>query len=111
MAHDKKVLFTITTESINKMLQFQTGSNLNPFLTGDLLDQYPRLSPSILAQLFQTFIRVEKHIPKDPPSYVATIFSKWGQYIVTMIFYVLGYFSIEYIDELILAFMSIYTPR
>ena len=110
MSHDQKVIFTITTKSINEMLQFQLGPNLTPLSIGDLLDQYPKLSPSRLAQLFQTFIREEKHIPKDPPPYVSSIFSQWGQNIVTMISYVLGYSTSEYIDELILAFMSIYTP-
>jgi len=63
-----------------------------------------------LAQLFQTFIREEKHIPKDHPPYVADIFSPWGYNIVAMISCVLGYITIKYIDEIILAFMSIYTP-
>jgi len=60
--------------------------------------------------LFQTFVVEEKHIPKDPLPYVSAIFSKWGYCIVTMISCVLGYTTSEYIDELILAFMSIYTP-
>lgn len=38
------------------MLQLQPGPNLTPLSTGDLLDQYSKLSPSRLAQLFQDFI-------------------------------------------------------
>ncbi len=110
MSHDQKVLFIITAESINEMLQFQLGPNRTALSIGDLLDQYPKLSTSRLAQLFQSFIREEKHIPNGPPPYVATIFSKWLQNIVTMISCVLGYSTSEYIDELILYFMSIYTP-
>jgi len=63
-----------------------------------------------LGKLFQTFSREEKHIPKDPPPYVATIFSKWGLYILTMMSRALGCSTSEYIDEIILVFMSIYTP-
>lgn len=74
------------------------------------MDHYPKLSPAKLAQLFQTFIREEKHIPKDSPPYVSVIFSPWGENIVAMISCVLGYTTSEYIDEIILAFMSIYTP-
>jgi len=65
MSHDQKVLFTVTAKSINEMLQLQPGPKLTPLSIGDLLDLYPKLSPAKLAQLFQTFIREEKHIPKD----------------------------------------------
>jgi len=109
MSHDQKVLFTITTESINEMLQLQPGPNLTPLSIGDLLDLYPKLSPAKFAQFFQAFIREEKHIPKDSPPHVSTIFSPWVHNIVAMISCVLGYTTSEYIDEIILAFMSIYT--
>jgi len=49
MSHDQKVLFTIITESINEMLQFQLGPKLTPLSIRDLLDQYPNLSPAKLA--------------------------------------------------------------
>lgn len=52
-----------------------------------------------------------KHIPKDLPPYIYTIFSQFGQDIVSMISSNLGYTTSEYIDEIILAFMSIFTPR
>lgn len=57
MSHDQKVLFTITVESINEMLQFQPGPSLTPLSIGDLLDLYPKLSSVKLTQLFQTFIK------------------------------------------------------
>ena len=93
------------------MLQLQPGKTLTPISIGDPLDHFPKLTTTKLAEMFQTFIREEKHIPKDPPPYVATIFSPFGQDIVTMISNVLGYNTIEYIDEIILAFMSFSTPR
>ena len=91
------------------MLQLQLGPNLTPLSIGDLLDLYPKLSSAKLAQLLQTFIREENHIAKDPPPYVATIFSPWGWNIVAMISCVLGYSTSQCIDEIILAFMAIYT--
>jgi len=81
---------------------------LNPLSNGDLLDLYPKHSPARLAELIQTFIIEEKYTPKDPPPYVAAIFSPLGRNIVSMISCVLGYSTSEYIDEIILAFMSIY---
>ena len=74
MSPDQKVLFTITTESINDMLQVQPGPNLTPLSIRYFLGQYTKLSPSKLAQLFQTFIVEDKPIPKDAPPYVSTIF-------------------------------------
>lgn len=75
------------------------------------MDLYPKLNPARLAQIIQTFIVKEKYTPKDPPPYVSVLFFPWGRSIVDMISSVLDYTTSEYIDEIILAFMSIYTPR
>lgn len=56
MSPIKKILFTITVDSINEMLQLQLRPNLTPLLIGDLLDEYSKISPSRLAQLFKDFI-------------------------------------------------------
>lgn len=87
-----------------------TREKPNPISIGDLLDRFPKLTTPKLVEMFQTFIVEEKHIPKDLPPYVYTIFSKFGQDIVAMISSILGYTTNEYIDEIILAFMSISTP-
>jgi len=110
MSLDQKVLFTITTESTNEMLQVQPGPNMTPLSIGDLLDLYTKLSPSKLAQIFQTFIVEEHHILKYAPPYVSAILSKRGKHIVTMISCILVCTTDEFVDELILAFMSIFTP-
>jgi len=103
MSPDQTIIFTITGESINEMFQLQLGENLTPVSIGDLLDKFPNLTTAKLAQMFQTFIKEKNHIPKDPPSYVATIFSPFGQDIVSMISSILSYTSSEYIEEIILA--------
>jgi len=92
------------------MLQLQLGQNLTPISIGDLLDKFPKITPTRLAKIFQTSIVEEKHIPKDPSPYMWTIFSKFGQDIVSMISSALGYTTSEYIDEIILVFMSSFTP-
>lgn len=110
MYPNQTMLFTITAKSINEMMQLQWGQNLTPISIGDLLDQFPKLTTGKLVEMFQNFISEEKNIPKDPPPYVYTIFSPFGQDIVAIISSVLGYTTNEYIDEIILAFMSIFTP-
>jgi len=83
---------------------------LTPLSIGDLLDLFPKIISIRLAQVIQTFILEEKYTPKYPPPYVVALFSPWGRSILDMISSVLGYTTSEYIDENILAFMSIYTP-
>jgi len=56
MSPDQTVLFTITAESINEILQLQPGQNLTPLSIGDLLDRFPKLPHSKIAQILQTFI-------------------------------------------------------
>jgi len=110
MSQNQYVLFTITAESINETLQLLPRQNLTPISIRGLLDRFPKVTPTKLVEIFQTFIEEEKHIPKDPPPYMWTIFSKPSQDIVSMIYSVLGHTTSEYVDEIILAFMSIFTP-
>jgi len=86
MSPDQTILFTITAESINKMLQLQPGQNLTPISIRDLLDQFPKLTTAKLVEMFQNFIVELKHIPKYPPryiyiyiyTYIHSIFSTFG---------------------------------
>lgn len=107
---NKTILFAIIVESMNEMLQLQLGENLTPISIRDLLDCFPKLTTKKLAEMFQYFIIEGKPIPKDPPPYVYTIFFKFGHDIVAMISSILGYTTNEYIDEIVLAFMSLFTP-
>lgn len=56
MSPSQKVLFSITTESINEMLQFHPSQALTPISIGDLLDKSTKLSQSELNHLYHTFI-------------------------------------------------------
>ena len=53
MSPSQTILFTITAESINEMLQLQPGQNLTPLSIGDLLDLFPMLSSARLAQIIK----------------------------------------------------------
>ena len=112
MTPDHSIFFTITAKSINEMLQLQPSQRLTPLSIGDLFNRFPTLT-SIklkLARLFQTFIKEEQYIPKDPPPYMWTIFSDLDRDIIEMMFSVLGQTISEFVDEIIIAFMSIYSP-
>lgn len=49
-------------------------------------------------------------MPEDPPPYMSCFFTNLGRDIVTMISCIMGFTIIEYVDELTLAFMTIFTP-
>lgn len=78
MSPDQTILFTITIESINEMLQLKPDQNITPLSTRDLLDRFPKIPLFKIAQLFQNFIMEEKHIPEDPPPYMSSYFSQLG---------------------------------
>ena len=83
------------------MLQSQPSQSLTPLSVGDFLNRFPTLTSIKLDCLFQTFIREEKYIPKDPPPYMWTIFSDLGWDIIEMISSVLGQTTSEFVDEII----------
>jgi len=70
MSANKKVLFTITAESINEMFQLQPSQDLTPLSIADLLEKSSRLSSSEINQVCQTFME-EKYRPKEPPPYMS----------------------------------------
>ena len=76
ITHNQQVLFTITAESINQMLQVQPSPNETPLSIGDLLDVYVKLDVAKIAQIFKTFIIEECHTPTDSPPMLPPFFQK-----------------------------------
>ena len=65
---EKEVLFTVTTESINQMLQLQPKPNAIPFSIESLTKFYLDLYFPKRFQIFQTFMPSYVEIPKlNPP--------------------------------------------
>jgi len=92
------------------MLQLQPSPNQTPLSIGDLLDLYVTLDLVKIRKIFQNFIIEGRHTPTDTPPYATTIFSETGRNIIIMLWCILGYNSDEHVDEVILAFLSIFTP-
>lgn len=91
------------------MLQFHSNQALTPISIGDLLEKSTKLSQAKLNHLYQTFI-LKKHQPKGPPPYMKTFFTNMGRLIVDMMSLVMGFKTNEYVDELTLVLLSIFTP-
>lgn len=103
-------LFTITTRSINQMLQIHPKPNEAPFSIENLIDPYLKLYLPKRSQILQTFLLEKSQVPTDNPPYFATIFSERARQIVTMLSCILGYITNEHVDEPILSFLSIFCP-
>lgn len=109
-APNLEILFKITAKSINQMLQIQSTPNLTPLSIASLLSLYITLDPTKIKQIFQSFITEECHTPKDIPPYGFAIFSETVRRIITMISSIIGFTSDKFVDEIIMAFLSIFTP-
>ena len=105
----KEILFTITTESINQMLQIQPRPDETPLSIETLTQLYLNLDFPKRFQIFQTFIPSSVETPNTNPPYPTTIFSERTRHIIAMLSCILGYFTDEHVDSPVLGFLSIFT--
>lgn len=75
-----------------------------------LLGKSSQLSQSEVSCIGKTFM-LPKHQPKGPPPYLQTLFTKIGRLIVDMIALIMGFNSSEYVDDITLVLLSIFTLR
>lgn len=109
MSPNQTVLLKIIAESINNMLQFHPNEALTPISIGNFLEKSTQLSQAELNRLCETFI-LQKYQHKNPPPYMSIFFTNTGKIIVDMISTVMGFNTSEYVYELTLVMMSIFTP-
>ena len=103
------ILFHITPDSINQMLNFKPTQLLFPLSMKFLLDEGPKLFSSEISIISQVFMRAGRQ-PIQPPPFNYTCFNEVGRLLVDMISYVLGFKTSEHIDENILVILSTFTP-
>ena len=102
------ILFHITPDSINQMLNFKQTQLLVPFSMKYLLDEGPNLSSSVIARISKTFMRADRQ-PTEPPPFLYVNFNEVGKLLVDMISSVLGFQTSEHIDEIVLVLLSTYS--
>lgn len=104
------ILFHITPDSINQMLNFKQTQLLFPLSMKFLLDEGPKISSSEIAQIAQIFMRADRQ-PTEPPPFLYVNFNEVGKLLVDMISYVLDFKTSEHIDEtiLVLVLLSAYS--
>ena len=104
------ILFHVTPDSINKMLNFKQTQLLVPFSMKYLLDEGSKLSSSEIARITKTFMRAYCQ-PTGPPPFMYVHFNEVGKFLVDMISYILGFKTSEHVDETVLVLLSSYSPR
>jgi len=102
------ILFHITPDSINQMLNFKQTQLLVPFSMKFLLDEGPKLSTSELARIAKTFMKAD-HQPIEKPPFLYVNFNEVGKLLVDMISSMLGFKTSEHIDETILVLLFAYS--
>lgn len=103
------ILFHISPESINQMLNFKQTQLLFPFSMNYLLDAGTRLSSADIEKVTKTFMRTDRQ-PTGPPPFLYVHFNEVGKLLVDMSSYVLGFKTSEHIDETVLLLLATYTP-
>jgi len=108
MSPSQNVLFSITAESINEMLHFHSTEPLAPLSMGFLVEKASQFRSSEITCITQMFMS-PKHQPKGPPPYLHAFFTETDKLILDMISSVLGFRSSEYVDDITLVMLSIFT--
>jgi hypothetical protein len=106
-----EILFTVTSEAIDQMLQIPRNDSAIPFSIEALNDLYQKLTFPQRAQIFEIFLPEDAQFPKKNPPYSSSIFTVKANQIIPMLSYLLGYYSDEWVDEPILGFLSIFSTE
>jgi len=90
------------------MLNFQTAKKLTPLSMMDLINKGGKLSNAQITKINQLFIDSSSQTIRSPPiSYV--YLNQLGRDLADMICPILGYSSIEFVDETVLVIMSMFS--
>jgi hypothetical protein len=104
-----EILFTVTSKAIDQLLQISINDSNMPFSIESLNDLYQKLTFPQRAQIFEIFLPEDAQLPKNNPPYSYSFFIVKANQIISMLSYLLGYYSDEWVDEPILGFLSIFS--
>ena len=93
------------------MLQIQSNPQAVPLSIEALTKLYINLDFPKRFTIFQTFMPLHVEIPKLNPPYSTAKFPEGSRHVISMLSFILGYFTDEHTDESILRFLSTFSPR
>jgi hypothetical protein len=107
--HPGEIIFLITPETIDQMMQISRADSVSPFNLEIITELYQKMSFPQRAQIFELFLPQYAQFPTTNPPYPSSLFSIKGNQIITSLCALLGYFSDQWVDEPILGFLSIFS--
>lgn len=99
------ILFYITPDSINYMLNFKQTWLLFPLSMKHLLEEASWLPSPKIERIAKTFMRADCQ-PKEHPPFLYVHFNEVGKLLIDMVSYVLSFKTSEYVDEIVLVLLS-----
>ena len=108
---DSEVLFYITAEAINDMLQLSHDPRVVSLSIEDLTQMYLDLDFPRKFEILQNFMPNHVNLPKVNPPYDTFDFPEGSRQIISMLSFILGYVNDEFTDASILRFLSTLSPR
>jgi hypothetical protein len=109
MSSSGDVLFFITPEDIDQMMQITRPESITPFNLEILTELYQKMTFPQRAQIFELFFPTSAPLPTTSPPYPSSMFSVKGNQIISAVCALLGYYSDQWVDEPILGFLSIFS--
>jgi hypothetical protein len=104
-----EILFLITPESIDQMMQIPRADSASPFNLEILTELYQKMTFPQRAQIFELFLPPSAQFPSTNPPYPSSMFSTKGNQVISSLCALLGYYSDQWVDEPILGFLSIFS--
>jgi hypothetical protein len=104
-----EILFLITPESIDQMMQIPRDDSASPFNLEILTELYQKMTFPQRAQIFELFLPPSAQFPSTNPPYPSSMFSTKGNQIISSLCALLGYYLDQWVDEPILGFLSIFS--
>jgi len=90
------------------MMQAPIVNNATPVSYEALVEIYQKLDFAKRDQTLELFLTHDATLLKKNPPYPSSIFPERAKKIITVISYLLGYYSDQWVDESIIAFLSIF---
>jgi hypothetical protein len=103
------ILFFITLEDIDQMMQITHLESTSPFNLEILTELYQKMTFPQRAQIFELFLPTSAPLPSTNPPYPSSLFSTKGNQIISSLCALLGYYSDQWVDKPILGFLSIFS--
>jgi hypothetical protein len=104
-----EVIFLITPETIDQMMQISRADSASPFNLEILIELYQKMTFPQRAQIFELFLPPSTQFPATNIPYPSSMFSTKGNQIISSLCTLLGYYSDQWVDEPILGFLSIFS--